>query len=85
MSKSPSNSSAPLNRAAAPAALLETAFARHQSQLLGTLYHMLGNSDDAHDALQETFIKCWRKLFVDGKTAVVEEDAYGTLAGQFFV
>ena len=61
MSKSPSQSSAPLNRAAAPAALLEKAFTRHQSQLLGTLYHMLGNSDDAHDALQETFIKCWRK------------------------
>jgi len=40
--------------------LLEDAFARYQAELLGTLYHLVGNADDARDALQETFLKCWR-------------------------
>jgi RNA polymerase sigma-70 factor (ECF subfamily) len=39
---------------------LEEAFARFQDELLGTLFYVLGNSEDARDALQETFIKCWR-------------------------
>lgn len=39
---------------------LEDAFARWQSELLGTLYYLTGNHEDARDALQETFIKCWR-------------------------
>src|SRR5262245_8008922 len=39
---------------------LEDVFARHQDELLGTLFHLLGNVEDARDALQETFIKCWR-------------------------
>ena len=39
---------------------LEDAFARYQSELLGTLYYLVGNVEDARDALQETFIKCWR-------------------------
>ena len=39
---------------------LEEAFARWQSELLGTLFHLVGNIDDARDALQETFLKCWR-------------------------
>jgi len=39
---------------------LETHFSGLHGELLGTLYHLLGNMDDAHDALQETFIKCWR-------------------------
>lgn len=38
---------------------LEEAFTRYQSELLGTLYYLVGNVDDARDALQETFIKCW--------------------------
>src|SRR5437868_12995325 len=42
------------------AALLEEAFARHQGELLGTLYYLVGNLEDARDALQEAFIKCWR-------------------------
>ena len=41
-------------------ALLEAAFARYQSELLGTLYYLVGNLEDARDALQEAFIKCWR-------------------------
>jgi len=40
--------------------LLEEAFGRLQDQLLGTLYFMVGNQDDAQDALQEAFIKCWK-------------------------
>jgi RNA polymerase sigma-70 factor (ECF subfamily) len=40
--------------------LLEDAFAQHQSELLGTLYYLVGNLEDARDALQDTFIKCWR-------------------------
>jgi RNA polymerase sigma factor (sigma-70 family) len=42
------------------AALLEEAFARHQAELLGTLYYLVGNLEDARDALQEAFVKCWR-------------------------
>mgnify|MGYP001027200029 CR=1 FL=1 len=41
-------------------ALLEAAFARYQAELLGTLYYLVGNLEDARDALQEAFIKCWR-------------------------
>src|SRR5687768_9181169 len=39
---------------------LERFFARHQAELLGTLYFLVGNLEDARDALQETFVKCWR-------------------------
>src|SRR5687767_3600392 len=43
-----------------PARTLEDAFARHQGELLGTLYYLVGNLEDARDALQDAFIKCWR-------------------------
>jgi RNA polymerase sigma factor (sigma-70 family) len=39
---------------------LEDVFARCQAELLGTLFYLVGNLEDARDALQETFIKCWR-------------------------
>jgi len=39
---------------------LEAEFARWQDELLGMLYYLVGNREDAADALQETFIKCWR-------------------------
>src|SRR6476646_6602435 len=42
------------------AGLLEEAFARHQGELLGTLFYLVGNLEDARDALQDAFIKCWR-------------------------
>jgi RNA polymerase sigma-70 factor (ECF subfamily) len=42
------------------AAALEEAFALYQSELLGTLYYLVGNVEDARDALQEAFVKCWR-------------------------
>jgi len=44
-----------------PAGPLQAIFARHQSELLGTLFCLLGNREDAHDAFQETFVKCWRR------------------------
>ena len=40
--------------------LLEEAFARHQAELLGTLFYLVGNLEDARDAMQEAFVKCWR-------------------------
>ena len=46
--------------ARAAGSMLEEAFARHQAELLGTLYYLVGNLEDARDALQEAFIKCWR-------------------------
>lgn len=42
------------------ARLLEEAFTQHQEELLGTLYYLVGNLEDARDALQEAFVKCWR-------------------------
>ena len=44
----------------ADAAAIEDAFARYQSELLGTLFYLVGNLEDARDALQDTFVKCWR-------------------------
>jgi RNA polymerase sigma-70 factor (ECF subfamily) len=49
----------PAEYASRPASL-EDAFACYQSELLGMLYHMVGNAEDARDAFQEAFIKCWR-------------------------
>lgn len=43
-----------------PAVLLQEAFARHQPELLGALFHWTGNIEDAGDALQDTFLKCWQ-------------------------
>ena len=40
---------------------LEETFARYQDELLGMLYYLVGNIEDARDALQETFVKCWRR------------------------
>ena len=37
---------------------LEKAFAQHQAELLGTLFYLVGNLEDARDALQEAFLKC---------------------------
>ena len=39
---------------------LEEVFSRFQGELLGTLFHLVGNEEDARDALQEAFVKCWR-------------------------
>ena len=39
---------------------LETLFADAHGEILGTLFYLVGNIEDARDALQETFLKCWR-------------------------
>ena len=39
---------------------LESLFADAHGELLGTLFYCVGNLEDAHDSLQETFLKCWR-------------------------
>jgi len=39
---------------------LERQFEDAQGELLGTLYYVVGNMEDARDALQESFLKCWR-------------------------
>lgn len=41
-------------------AVLEEAFANYQDELLGTLYYLVGNREDAQDAYQEAFVRCWR-------------------------
>jgi len=40
--------------------LLERTFYNCQDGLFGTLYYLVGNGDDAREAFQETFAKCWR-------------------------
>jgi len=40
---------------------LELLFDDARGELLGTLYYLIGNMEDAKDALQETFLKCWKK------------------------
>ena len=42
-------------------ALLENTFATYQNELLGMLYYVVGNSEDARDAYQEAFFRCWRR------------------------
>lgn len=43
-----------------PTARLESLFDDARGELLGTLYYVVGNMEDARDALQEAFLKCWR-------------------------
>jgi RNA polymerase sigma-70 factor (ECF subfamily) len=38
---------------------LETLFQDAHQELLATLFYLVGNLEDARDALQETFLKCW--------------------------
>ena len=44
-----------------PEDVLTEAFRNMEPQLLGMLYHVLGNREDASDAMQETFIRCWNR------------------------
>ncbi len=50
---------APNNGAPAPAERLVRLFNELRDELISTLLYVLGNRDDAQDAAQETFIKCW--------------------------
>ncbi|MCD0459294.1 RNA polymerase sigma factor [Roseiconus lacunae] len=43
----------------AATARLERFFDSCADELLGTLYYIVGNVEDARDALQESFLKCW--------------------------
>lgn len=43
------------------AADLEQAFLSHERELIGTVYHLVGNAEDARDVVQDTFVKCWRR------------------------
>ncbi|MCO8122457.1 RNA polymerase sigma factor [Stieleria sp. TO1_6] len=45
----------------APARRLEQFFDACPDEILGTLYYVVGNLEDARDALQETFLKCWHR------------------------
>ena len=36
------------------------AFNELRDELVSTLMHLLGNADDAQDAAQDAFLKCWR-------------------------
>jgi RNA polymerase sigma-70 factor, ECF subfamily len=36
------------------------AFNEVRAELVSTLYFVLGNQEDAHDATQDAFLKCWR-------------------------
>ncbi|MDR1492705.1 MAG: sigma-70 family RNA polymerase sigma factor [Planctomycetaceae bacterium] len=40
--------------------ILPQIFRTIEADLLGMLYHVLGNIEDARDALQDTFIRCWK-------------------------
>src|SRR6478735_2957217 len=48
-------------------ATLVAAFNDLRDELVSTLVYLLGSRDDAQDAAQETFLKCWRaKHTLDG-------------------
>ena len=40
---------------------LEEAFTLYERELFGTLRYLLGNEEDARDAIQEAFVRCWRR------------------------
>src|SRR5436190_22274981 len=46
-------------QAAPPAETLEQTFNALRDELISTLVYVLGNREDAKDAAQESFIKCW--------------------------
>ena len=66
MTSPPTRQAAEAAPPSAEAERLEDLFARCQDELLGMLYYLLGSSEDARDALQEAFLKCWRRRAVLG-------------------
>src|SRR5262245_57904547 len=46
--------------ASSPGDMLVCAFNELRDELVSTLAFLLGNRDDAQDAAQEAFLKCWR-------------------------
>jgi RNA polymerase sigma factor (sigma-70 family) len=61
MTSPPTNPAAEPSLPADGAERLEELFARCQDELLGMAYYFLGSAEDARDALQESFLKCWRR------------------------
>src|SRR5829696_8992677 len=51
---------APADGLPAPGDRLTHAFNEMRDELVSTLLYVLGNREDAMDAAQEAFIKCWR-------------------------
>jgi RNA polymerase sigma-70 factor (ECF subfamily) len=60
MSRSPTARPDAENESRQSAKWLEEVFARYQDELLGMLYYVVGNAEDARDVLQDAFIKCWK-------------------------
>jgi RNA polymerase sigma-70 factor (ECF subfamily) len=50
---------AAVNGALAPGELLARTFNELRDELISTLLFVLGNREDAQDAAQESFVKCW--------------------------
>jgi RNA polymerase sigma-70 factor (ECF subfamily) len=46
--------------ASAPGEVLVRTFNALRDELVSTLWFLLGNPEDAHDAAQEAFLRCWR-------------------------
>jgi RNA polymerase sigma-70 factor, ECF subfamily len=61
MTFTPTKQAAGAGPPSAQAERLEELFSRCQDELLGMLFCFLGSVEDARDALQESFIKCWRR------------------------
>ena len=55
----PSPTAVPMN---ASADLLLRTFNDLRNELVSTLWYVLGNQEDAKDAAQEAFLRCWRTL-----------------------
>ncbi len=58
---------APRKRKSKSGARLVREFLEVREELVGTLASLLGNADDAQDAAQEAFLKCWRVRDDDGR------------------
>ena len=62
MSRPASNVCVQPTTAAAPADVLLRTFNEVCNELVSTLWYVLGNQEDARDAAQEAFLRCWRTL-----------------------
>jgi RNA polymerase sigma-70 factor (ECF subfamily) len=59
-----------------PKVRIEEVFARHQGELLGLLFHVVGQMEDAQDALQEAFLKCWQHRHQIGEISSLKAWVY---------